>query len=188
MGRVRYDYQGKYLANISVRSDGSSRLAKGNQWATFFSGGLAWRISEEPFMKDISWISNLKLRYAYGTVGNQAIDPYSTLAGLGSYGYQFGEGGKGIYAYRPDKLVNKKLGWEITNTNNIGLDFGLFNNRISGYIEFYDTRTKDLLMQRSIPLTTGFSRIWQNIGKTQNKGIELSLNGILVDTKISSGI
>lgn len=183
MGRVRYDYQGKYLANISVRSDGSSRLAKGNQWATFFSGGLAWRISEEPFMKDIRWISNLKLRYAYGTVGNQAIDPYSTLAGLGSYGYQFGEGGKGIYAYRPDKLVNKKLSWEITHTNNIGLDFGLFNNRLSGYIEFYDTRTKDLLMQRSIPLTTGFSRIWQNIGKTQNRGIELSLNGILVDTK-----
>ncbi|MFR8553805.1 MAG: hypothetical protein ACLVEU_10280 [Bacteroides cellulosilyticus] len=120
----------------------------------------------------------------YGTVGNQAIDPYSTLAGLGSYGYQFGEGGKGIYAYRPDKLVNKKLGWEITNTNN-----GRFRSLdcSTGFpgcaVELYDTRTKDLLMQRSIPLTTGFSRIWQNIGKTQNKGIELSLNGILVDTK-----
>ena len=139
-------------------------------------------------MKDIRWISNLKLRYAYGTVGNQAIDPYSTLAGLGSYGYQFGEGGKGIYAYRPDKLVNKKLSWEITHTNNIGLDFGLFNNRLSGYIEFYDTRTKDLLMQRSIPLTTGFSRIWQNIGKTQNRGIELSLNGILVTRSYENSV
>lgn len=183
MGRVRYDYKGKYLANFSVRTDGSSRLAKGNQWATFFSGGLAWRISEETFMKDIKWISNLKLRYAYGTVGNQAIDPYSTLAGLGSYPYQFGQGGTGIYAYRPDKLVNKNLGWEITHTNNIGLDFGFLNNRISGYIEFYDTKTNDLLMQRNIPLTTGFSRIWQNIGKTQNRGIEFSLNGILVDKK-----
>lgn len=183
MGRIRYDYQGKYLANISVRTDGSSRLAKGNQWATFVSGGIAWRISEENFLKDISWFSNLKLRYAYGTVGNQAIDPYSTLAGLGSYGYKFGENGTGIYTYRPDKLVNKELGWEITHTHNIGIDFGFFHNRLSGSLEVYDTRTKDLLMQRSIPTTTGFSKIWQNIGKTQNKGIEFSLNGILMNKK-----
>lgn len=183
MGRIRYDYQGKYLANISVRTDGSSRLAKGNQWATFVSGGIAWRISEENFLKDISWISNLKLRYAYGTVGNQAIDPYSTLAGLGSYGYKFGENGTGIYTYRPDKLVNKELGWEITHTHNIGIDFGFFHNRLSGSLEVYDTRTKDLLMQRSIPTTTGFSKIWQNIGKTQNRGIEFSLNGILMNKK-----
>lgn len=183
MGRIRYDYQGKYLANISVRTDGSSRLAKGNQWATFVSGGIAWRISEENFLKDISWFSNLKLRYAYGTVGNQAIDPYSTLAGLGSYGYKFGENGTGIYTYRPDKLVNKELGWEITHTHNIGIDFGFFHNRLSGSLEVYDTRTKDLLMQRSIPTTTGFSKIWQNIGKTQNRGIEFSLNGILMNKK-----
>lgn len=183
MGRIRYDYQGKYLANISVRTDGSSRLAKGNQWATFISGGIAWRISEENCLKDISWISNLKLRYAYGTVGNQAIDPYSTLAGLGSYGYKFGENGTGIYTYRPDKLVNKELGWEITHTHNIGIDFGFFHNRLSGSLDVYDTRTKDLLMQRSIPTTTGFSKIWQNIGKTQNKGIEFSLNGILMNKK-----
>lgn len=183
MGRIRYDYQGKYLANISVRTDGSSRLAKGNQWATFVSGGIAWRISEENFLKDISWISNLKLRYAYGTVGNQAIDPYSTLARLESYGYKFGENGTGIYTYRPDKLVNKELGWEITHTHNIGIDFGFFHNRLSGSLEVYDTRTKDLLMQRSIPTTTGFSKIWQNIGKTQNRGIEFSLNGILMNKK-----
>lgn len=183
MGRIRYDYQGKYLANISVRTDGSSRLAKGNQWATFISGGIAWRISEENCLKDISWISNLKLRYAYGTVGNQAIDPYSTLAGLGSYGYKFGENGTGIYTYRPDKLINKELGWEITHTHNIGIDFGFFHNRLSGSLDVYDTRTKDLLMQRSIPTTTGFSKIWQNIGKTQNKGIEFSLNGILMNKK-----
>lgn len=183
MGRIRYDYQGKYLANISIRTDGSSRLAKGNQWATFISGGVAWRISEEKFLKNISWISNLKLRYAYGTVGNQAIDPYSTLAGLGSYGYKFGDNGTGIYTYRPDKLINKELGWEITHTHNLGVDFGFFNSRLTGSLEVYDTRTKDLLMQRSIPTTTGFSRIWQNIGKTQNKGMEFSLNGILIKKK-----
>lgn len=182
MGRIRYDYRGRYLANMSIRSDGSSRLAKGNQWATFVSGGAAWRISEEDFLKDVSWISNLKLRYAYGMVGNQAIDPYSTLYNLASYGYKFGSS-DGIYVYRPDKLINKDLGWEKTYTHNVGVDFGFFNNRFSGYVEFYNTTTKDLLMERNIPVTTGFSRIWQNIGETQNRGVELSLNGVLVKTK-----
>ena len=181
MGRVRYDYQGKYLLNMSVRSDGSSRLAKGNKWATFSSGGIAWRISEENFLKDIHWISNLKLRYAYGMVGNQAIDPYSTLYSLGSYGYKFGSS-DGIYVYRPNKLINKDLGWEKTITHNVGIDFAFLKDRISGYIEFYNTRTKDLLMERNIPVTTGFSKIWQNIGETQNRGVELSLTGILVET------
>ncbi len=183
MGRIRYDYKGKYLANAAVRTDGSSRLAEGNKWATFISGGVAWRLSEEEFLKDIDWLSNLKLRYAYGTVGNQAISPYSTLAVLSSYGYQFGQGGKGLYSYRPNSLVNTDLGWEITHTHNIGVDFGFFKNRLSGYIEFYKTNTSDLLMQRSIPLTTGFSRIWQNIGETENKGIEISLNGVLMNKK-----
>lgn len=180
MGRLRYDYDGRYLANISLRTDGSSRLAKGNRWATFLSGGVAWRISQESFMDDIGWVSNLKLRYAYGTVGNQAIDPYSTLANLGSYPYKFGNDGNGGYGYRPDKLVNLDLGWEKTHTHNIGIDFGFLNNRVSGSIEYYDTRTDNLLMQRMIPTSTGFSRIWQNIGKTGNRGVEIALTGILV--------
>ncbi len=180
MGRVRYDYDGRYLANVSIRTDGSSRLAKGRKWATFLSGGVAWRISQERFMNDIDWITNLKLRYAYGTVGNQAIDPYSTLANLGSYPYKFGNDGTGGYGYRPDKLVNLDLGWEKTHTHNVGIDFGFFNNRISGSIEYYDTRTDNLLMQRQIPTTTGFSRIWQNIGKTRNNGVEVALSGVII--------
>lgn len=183
MGRVRYDYDGRYLANIAVRTDGSSRLAKGSQWATFISGGVAWRISQESFMSSIDWLSNLKLRYAYGTVGNQAIDPYSTMANLGSYGYKFGNDGTGGYGYRPDKLVNMDLGWEKTHTHNIGVDFGFFNNRLNGSIEYYDTRTDNLLMQRQIPTTTGFSRIWQNIGKTRNNGVELAFNGLIINNR-----
>ena len=183
MGRVRYDYDSRYLANVSLRSDGSSRLAKGRKWATFISGGVAWRISQEKFMEDIEWINNLKLRYAYGTVGNQAIDPYSTLSNLGSYPYKFGNDGTGLYGYRPDKLVNLDLGWEKTHTHNIGVDFGFLNNRINGSIEYYHTTTDNLLMQRQIPTTTGFSRIWQNIGKTRNTGVELSLTGLLISNR-----
>ena len=183
MGRLRYDYAGKYLFNFSVRSDGSSRLSKGNKWATFYSGGAAWRLSEEEFLKDISFLSNLKLRYAYGMVGNQAIDVYTTLAKLGSYPYQFGSAGTGFYGYRPDALVNKDLSWEITRTHNIGLDFGFFQNRLNGSIEYYHTTTDDLLMDRAIPVTTGFSKITQNIGKTRNTGVELSLNGNLIQHK-----
>lgn len=183
MGRVRYDYAGKYLFNFSVRSDGSSRLAKGNRWATFYSGGVAWRLSEEPFLKDVSLLSNLKLRYAYGMVGNQAIDSYVTLEKLGSYPYQFGNAGIGFYGYRPDALANKDLGWEITRTHNIGLDFGFFQGRLSGSVEYYHTTTDDLLMDRAIPVTTGFSMITQNIGKTQNTGVEIVLNGNLIRRK-----
>ncbi len=183
MGRVRYGYAEKYLLNFSVRSDGSSRLAEGNKWATFYSGGVAWRLSEESFLKDIPFLSNLKLRYAYGMVGNQAIDSYVTLENLGSYPYQFGSAGTGFYGYRPDALANKELGWEITRTHNVGLDFGFFHNRLSGSIEYYHTTTDDLLMDRAIPVTTGFSRITQNIGKTQNTGIELVLNGNIIQRK-----
>lgn len=183
MGRVRYDYGSRYLANIQVRTDGSSRLAKGRKWATFVSGGAAWRISQEEFMKDIDWLSNLKVRYAYGTVGNQAISPYSTLANLGSYPYKFGNDGTGGYGYRPDKLVNMDLGWEKTHTHNVGIDFGFFNNRLNGSIEYYHTTTDNLLMQRQIPTTTGFSRIWQNIGKTRNTGVEMSINGLIINNR-----
>lgn len=183
MGRIRYSYADKYLFNFSVRSDGSSRLAEGNKWATFYSAGAAWRVSEEEFLKDIKWLSNLKLRYAYGMVGNQAIDSYVTLGQLDSYPYQFGSAGTGFYGYRPSALANKDLGWEITRTHNIGIDFGFFQNKLSGSVEYYHTTTDDLLMDRAIPVTTGFSMITQNIGKTQNTGVEVSLNANILRRK-----
>ena len=181
MGRLHYDYKGRYLFNASIREDGSSRLADGHKWGTFISAGAAWRISEEDFMKGTrSWLSNLKLRLSYGEVGNQAISVYQTLASLGTYSVLFGN--NGLYAYRPDRLVNKDLGWERTSTLNAGIDFGFFNNRLSGSIDVYKAKTSDLLMQRSLPTTIGFSQIYDNIGSTENQGVELSLNASLIET------
>ena len=175
--RARYNYKNKYFLNVAVRADGSSRLAKGNQWAYFPSGGIGWSIKDEKFMNDVNWINNLKLRLSYGTVGNTAINPYQTQASLSQKPYLFGEeAGDKFYTYSPSSIVNLDLGWEISRTLNAGLDFGFMDNKINGYIEMYRTRTSDLLMKRAIPTFTGFSEIWQNIGKTENKGVEVGLN------------
>lgn len=178
MGRIRYDYLGKYLFNASVRSDGSSRLAEGHKWGTFLSAGAAWRISAEDFMSDAEWLSNLKLRVSYGEVGNQAIGVYQTLATLDSYPVLFGN--TGIYAYRPGSLINKDLGWERSGTANIGLDFGVFKDRFTGSIDVYKTKTRDLLMRRSLPITIGYANIYDNIGSTENFGVELTMNASLI--------
>lgn len=184
LGRLRYDYAGKYFFNFSLRDDGSSRLAKGNQWSYFPSGGIAWRISEENFIKAEDWIDNLKLRVSYGTVGNTAISPYQTLASLNQKAYLFGESSSSkFFVYSPSALVNKGLGWEISRTLNTGIDFSFFKNRISGYVEMYDTQTSNLLLQRTIPTFNGYSSIWDNIGKTSNSGYEISLTGDLFSTK-----
>lgn len=182
--RARYNYKNKYFLNAAIRADGSSRLAKGNQWAYFPSGAIGWSIKDEDFMTDTDWVNNLKLRFSYGTVGNTAIDPYQTQATLSQKAYLFGEEASDkFYTYSPSSIVNLDLGWEISRTINGGLDFGFFNNKLSGYVEYYQTRTSDLLMKRAIPTFTGFSEIWQNIGKTQNRGLEIALNYYPVRTK-----
>lgn len=181
MGRIRYDYAGRYLFNASIRADGSSRLADGHKWGSFLSAGVAWRLSAEEFLNDVRWLSNLKLRLSYGEVGNQAISPYQTLSSLDSYPVLFGA--NGLYAYRPSSITNKELGWEKTRTFNLGLDFGLWGDRLTGSIDAYVAKTTDLLMQRSIPITIGYSSIADNIGSTQNKGIELALNGVIVKNR-----
>jgi len=184
LARVRWDYKNRYYANLAIRADGASRLADGNKWAYFPSGGLAWRISEEDFYGAKDWLNSLKVRASYGSVGNSAIDPYQTLAGLSKYDYLFGEEvDNKVFVYRPSMIPNSDLGWEITRTTNIGVDFGLFNNRISGYVEGYLTKTSDLLMERTLPFFTGFSKVWQNIGKTENKGLELNIQALVMDTK-----
>lgn len=181
MGRLRYDYQGKYLLNFSLRTDGSSKLAKGNKWAAFPSGGMAWRISSEKFMESLRWLDDLKLRVSYGVVGNQAVDSYNSLELLGTYKYMFGN--NGFYAYRPGSLSNKSLTWEKTKTANIGVDFTLFSSWLSGSVEYYKTRTTDLLMERSLPLTVGYSKILENVGETENNGFETTINATIVNTK-----
>lgn len=184
LARARYNYKNKYFLNVAIRADGSSRLAEGNQWAYFPSGGLGWSIKDEGFFNEVDWVSNLKLRFSYGTVGNTAIDPYQTQSMLSQKSYLFGEeSGDKFYTYSPSSIVNRSLGWEISRTINTGVDFGFLDNKFNGYIEVYQTRTNDLLMKRSIPTFTGFSEIWQNIGKTENRGLEISLNYYPVRTK-----
>ncbi|WP_085535046.1 TonB-dependent receptor [Massilibacteroides vaginae] len=175
--RARYNYKSKYFLNVAIRADGSSRLAKGNQWAYFPSGGLGWSIKDEAFLAETDWVDNLKLRLSYGTVGNTAINPYETQARLSQKAYLFGEDAADkFYTYSPSSIVNLNLGWEISKTVNAGIDFGFFNNKLTGYVEVYQTRTDDLLMKRAIPTFSGFDMIWQNIGKTENKGLEIGLN------------
>lgn len=184
LGRLRYNYGDKYYFNIAFRADGSSRLAKGNKWAFFPSGGIAWSIKDENFMQKAEWLNTLKVRLSYGTVGNTAITPYQTQAVLSKYAYLFGEdAGNKYYVYNPRSIINLDLGWEISRTINAGIDFGIFNNKLNGYVEVYRTKTSDLLMKRTIPSFTGFSDIWQNIGKTETSGVEWNLNYSPVRTK-----
>lgn len=174
MFRLQYEYKDRYLFNVAVRTDGSSKLADGNKWRSFPSVAVAWRVSEEGFLKDSKVVSNLKLRLSYGEIGNQAIDSYQTMTRLKSKTYSWA--GNGFYTWQPDGLANKGLGWEVSKTWNAGVDFGLFDNLLGGTVEFYHTRNEDLLLTRTLPETTGFGSLWQNIGTTQNHGVEATIN------------
>ncbi len=178
MGRVMYSYDNRYMVSATIRSDGSSRLAEGHKWHTYPAVSVGWNISNESFMSNVTWINQLKLRVGYGQTSNQAIDPYATLGRLSSRPYNFGTAySTGFYV---SELPNDNLGWEYSITQNYGLDFAFLNNRLSGTIEYYSTNTKDLLLRVSLPPTSGVSSYWSNIGETQNKGIELSLNGVII--------
>jgi TonB-linked SusC/RagA family outer membrane protein len=181
LGRVTYSYRGKYLLTASVRYDGSSRLAPGHKWVSFPSVALAWRISDENFMKDITVITNLKLRAGYGITGNSAVSPYSTIGQITSSRYNWDKTVAAM-GYAPLSLSNLELSWEKTAQYNVGLDFGIFKDRISGAIDLYLQNTSDLLMTRSIPTISGFSSIVQNVGSTRNKGLEISLNTVNIST------
>ena len=185
-GRVNYQYNNKYLLTASLRADGSSVLAAGHKWGYFPSVALGWRLSEEDFLKNNSVISDLKLRASYGISGNSAIAPYQTLGGLGKVTYSFGE--VAAFGYYPKNIPNPDLSWEKTATTNIGLDFGILSNRISGAINFYKSNTSDLLMQRAIPNTTGYTSVYENVGKTANTGLEIEVSTINIDQKTKNGL
>jgi TonB-linked SusC/RagA family outer membrane protein len=174
MGRVNYSYKDRYLLTASARYDGSSRLAPGNKWVMFPSAALAWRISEEGFLKGNPDISNLKLRAGFGITGNTAIDPYKTSGNLGYARYNYGS--NNVMAFYQNEMPNPDLGWEKTQQWNAGLDFGLFKGRISGVVDVYLQNTSDLLMDRQLPQVSGFNSVVNNIGKTRNKGIEVTIN------------
>ncbi len=181
MFRGQYEFMGRYLLNVAVRADGSSRLATQSRWRTFPSFSMAWVISEEAFMASQRVLTNLKFRSSYGEVGNQAINPYQTLTTLSQSTYNWGS--DGIFTWAPSGIANKSLGWEVSKTWNVGLDYGLFNNRLSGSLEYYYTTNEGLLTQRVLPEATGFSTIWQNIGETINKGVEFSVTSRIVNKK-----
>ena len=181
MGRVMYSYDNKYMISAALRSDASSRLAKGHQWHTYPAVSAGWNIARESFMENLKWIDNLKFRVGYGETSNQSINPYSTLGGLATRNYNFGSTYKS--GYYVNSLPNPELGWEYSKTWNFGLDFSFFNGRLSGSFEYYTQKTNDILLSVKLPDTSGVSSYTGNIGKTQNKGWEFSLNGIILDNK-----
>jgi TonB-linked SusC/RagA family outer membrane protein len=183
MGRVNYSFKDRYLLTLTGRYDGSSRLADGNKWDFFPSAALAWRINEEAFLYEADWLSNLKLRLSWGNSGNTAIAEYATQGALGRYVYYFGTTEQSAMGYLPTELPNNRLGWERTEEYNAGIDFGFLNNRINGSVDGYIRNTHDLLMQRNLPVTTGYEFTWQNVGKMRNSGIEVVLNTVPVVTK-----
>lgn len=178
MGRINYALKDKYLLTLTGRYDGSSRLAPGSQWSFFPSVALAWRINSEQFMQQVDVVSNLKMRLSWGNTGNTAINPYSTLGAFKQYPYVLGMTEQSAMGYLPDELANSDLGWERTEEYNLGIDFGFFRNRIEGAIDLYRRDTHDLLMERNLPITSGYGSTWQNIGKTRNTGVEVSLNTV----------
>lgn len=176
MGRINYQFKNRYLFTLTARRDGSSVFSTNNKYATFPSGAFAWILSDEPFMKENSKINLLKLRLSYGAVGNQAISPYQSLSLSSTERYVFGDGGTSSLGVVTSSLGNSELKWETTYTSNLALDFNLFDSRLGGTLEFYDSKTKDLLVRRSIPVMGGYTSVLTNIGETNNRGVELLIN------------
>jgi TonB-linked SusC/RagA family outer membrane protein len=181
--RVNYIFRDKYLLTASVRADGSSTLAEGNKWGYFPSTAVAWRMSEESFLTDTYWLDNLKLRASWGISGNAAVDPYQTLQALSSYPVYYYLGAKDIAGNIPDQLGNQDLKWETTNALNFGLDFGAWENRVSGSIDYYISHTSDLLLYRSVPASSVFPTVIANIGETKGQGLEIALNTSVVRSR-----
>lgn len=181
-GRVQYGFDDKYLLMLTGRRDGASQLGEGKKWAFFPSVAAAWRITQEGFMENVSMISDLKLRASYGVAGNSAVLPYSTQSYLVRVPFAFDETPAIGYAFG-SRLGNPDLEWEISTTANLGLDFGLWQGRLSGTLDVFKTQTENLLLERLLPLSSGFSRVIENIGKTETQGIELGLNAVAVSTR-----
>lgn len=179
MGRLNYSYAERYILTLSGRYDGASQLAKGNKWAFFPSAALAWRIDREDFLVNSNWINQAKLRIGAGSTGNSAIEPYSTKGGLIPLFYSFGST-LAPGTRTSTNFANPDLGWEKTTQYNIGLDFSLFNYRISGSLDYYDSKTTDLLLLQTIPTVTGYTDTYANVGETASQGVDLTLSTVNV--------
>ena len=182
MGRLNYSYDSRYLFTFTVRRDGSSVFGSDNKYGTFPSIALGWNIANEKFMEKVDWLNNLKLRLSYGKAGNEAIGVYETLAKMSNAALTM-DGQSATALYPSSRMGNSGLGWETTKTFNIGIDFGILNNRINGNIDFYTSTTTDLLLQRNLPKISGYSNVYMNMGETANKGLEITINSKNIVTK-----
>lgn len=189
LGRINYGLLDRYIITASLRYDGSSRLAEGNKWDYFPSASFAWNIHEENFLKPVDFISQLKLRLSYGVSGNYSVPIYSSpdIVNVNPLYYEFGTPEQVIYGYRPVYAGNPTLGWEKTTSLNLGLDFGIINNRLSGNIDLYSAKTTDLLQRRVLPPHAAIPSIYDNVGETQTKGVEFMLHSILVAPSKADG-
>lgn len=189
-GRVNYSYKGKYLASVSVRTDGSSKLGTGNKWDVFPAAAFAWRISDEDFLQNARHLSDLKLRVSYGVTGSDAITAYRTQSTLIRIPNAFGDNPALGYSFS-DTIGNPNLQWEKTRALNLGVDFGLFGNRLTGSIDFYQTKTTDLLTLRKLPASSGVSVTFDNVGSTQTTGVDINLNAAIIrksDISLNAGL
>lgn len=184
-GRINYNWKDRYLLTLTAREDGTSNFGPGNFWGFFPGAALAWRTSEEGFMEGTKgWLSNLKARLSYGSVGNARVGSYwrQDYTSSSSSVFYLNESATSILT-PSSTLKNNKLTWETTESTNFGIDFGFFNNRLSGTIDLYNNVTKDLIVSTPIPSTSGFDNQYQNVGQTSNRGLELSLTGYIIDNK-----
>ncbi len=179
LGRINYSFEDKYLLTLSVRSDGSSKFGANHKYGFFPSGAVAWKLSKEKFIEDLHWFDDLKVRYSYGVTGNQEIGSYQSLATLSTTSYIIGD--QVIKGFSPAGIANKDLKWESTAQSDLGLDVGLLHNRLNFTIDAYYKKTTDMLLNVSIPFSSGFSTAIQNIGSLRNKGIEFSVNASVLE-------
>ena len=182
-GRVSYDYAGKYMFTASLRHEGSSKFGADNKWGNFPAVSAGWRISEEPFMKNVKWVSDLKLRADYGVTGNQDFGSYISLNTMTGFGYYF-YNGKYFQVWGPSKNVNPDLRWEKGKNWNIGIDFSLFNNRVYGSVNYFNRKQQDLLGNYKVSVPPYlFDETFVNVGTMKNTGIEIDVNFKAVNTK-----
>lgn len=178
-GRFNYGYKSKYLLTLTVRADGSSKFPN-HRWGIFTSGAFAWNIKDENFLKDVSWLSEMKLRLSYGVTGNNRVGDYDAYAALSvpiDASYSFG-GSEPVRGLVPTAMGNADLRWETTYQADLGLDLSFFDERIAIVVDLYDKRTKNLLLLTDAPRTTGYASIMKNAGEVHNKGLEISLNTV----------
>ena len=191
MGRATYAFDEKYLLTATVRTDGASVLAPGNKWVTYPAVSVGWNLDKEKFLDNATFLSALKLRAGWGISSNAGINPYTTLGTLNSGFYNYGQGSTPLVnyvnGYTINTLPNPELSWEKTSGLNIGLDFGLFKNRFTGSIEYFDSKTNDILLSQDLPRSNGANSILKNTGKTSTKGMEFTFSSQNIQSKSEGG-